>query len=130
MENNSSTGSLAASDVRVFVPARDFSLSKQFYTALGWQLIYEGDGLAVLELAGVRFYLQDYYVKRWAENFMLHISVEDARAWYEHVRGILESGRFPLARVQPPKEEPYGALVTYVWDPAGVLLHFAQFQPD
>ena len=23
--------------------------------------------------------------------------------------------------------EPYGALVTYVWDPSGVLLHLAQW---
>ena len=29
-------------------------------------------------------------------------------------------------RVNPPKEEDYGALVTYIWDPAGVLLHMAQ----
>jgi hypothetical protein len=29
--------------------------------------------------------------------------------------------------VAPPKHEDYGARVTYVWDPAGVLLHLAEW---
>jgi hypothetical protein len=29
--------------------------------------------------------------------------------------------------VAAPKQEPYGACVTYVWDPSGVLLHLAQW---
>jgi predicted lactoylglutathione lyase len=30
-----------ASDIRVFVPAKDFALSKSFYMALGWQLNWD-----------------------------------------------------------------------------------------
>ena len=66
-------------------------------------------------------------VKEWAENCMLHHSVEDAQACYEQVRAPIESKDFSCARAAAPKQEPYGALVTYVWDPSGVLLHLAQW---
>jgi hypothetical protein len=119
-----------ASDIRVFVPAKDFSESKQFYVALGWKLKWEDPSLAELELADRRFLLQNYYAKDWAENFMFHVTVEDAHAWHEHVSSLLSAGTFSNARVNPPKQESYGALVTYVWDPSGVLLHFAQWASD
>jgi len=119
---------LATSKVRVFVPALDFHQSLRFYTKLGWTLVWKADddGLADLELAGSRFYLQNYYAKEWANNFMFHVTVEDAQAWYDHVAAILDEENFDNARLRPPKKEDYGALVTYVWDPSGVLLHFAQ----
>jgi hypothetical protein len=73
---------LNASDVRVFMPAKDFATSKAFYTALGWKVTEIDGELAVLELADRHLYLQNYYVKDWAENFMIHITVEDAQAWH------------------------------------------------
>lgn len=58
---------------------------------------------------------------------MLHLSVQDARACYEQVRALIQSKDFPGVRAAAPKPEPYGALVTYVWDPSGVLFHLAQW---
>ena len=80
-----------------------------------------------MELGGYRFMLQDYYVMEWAENFMLTIVVNDATAWHERVSSSLAGGQFGDARVAAPKHEDWGATVTYVWDPCGVLLHFTQF---
>lgn len=120
---------LHASDVRAFLPAQDFELSKQFYIDLGCKLEWSDENLALFNLAGSRFYLQRHYTKEWAENSMLHISVQDAASCYAAIEKPLKSGRFPGARVAPPRQEPYGALVTYVWDPAGVLLHLAQWNP-
>ena len=118
---------LQPSDIRTFVPAKDFALSKDFYAALGCDLEWSDENLALFNLAGSRFYLQRYYVKEWAENSMLHISVQDAARCFSDIAGLIDSGRFPSARVAAPKQEPYGALVTYVWDPSGVLLHLAQW---
>jgi hypothetical protein len=118
---------LKASDVRTFLPAKDFVASKDFYISLGWRLKWSDENLALLEIANQRFYLQRYYVKEWAENSMLHVSVEDAESCFRQVSELIDSGHFPGVRVSKPKQEPYGALVTYVWDPAGVLLHLAQW---
>jgi hypothetical protein len=96
---------MAVEDVRAFVPALDFALSREFYEAIGWTTVWtDGDGLALMELGGHRFMLQDYYVREWAENFMMAVIVSDAGAWFRR-----------------------GATVTYVWDPCGVLLHFTQW---
>ena len=116
-------------DVKTFVPAKNFAKSFEFYTQLGWESKFraEDDGIAILELADSRFYLQNYYQKEWANNFMLHVTVEDAQAWFEHASKVIEAGKWQFARLTPPRKENYGALVTHVWDPSGVLLHFAQF---
>ena len=119
---------LAVHDVRAFVPAEQFSTSKAFYQALGWTTVWSDDtGLALMQLGGYRFMLQDYYVKDWAENFVLTIVVADARAWHTHVSDAVRGGQFGDARVAEPKVEDWGATVTYAWDPCGVLLHFTQF---
>jgi len=115
----------AVSDVKVFVPAQDFELSLRFYTALGWTCNWQRGGLAEIELADTRLYLQDFYARDWAENFMIYVDVEDAHAWHEHAAVVAESFPPGTVRVAAPKREEYGALVTYVWDPCGVLLHLA-----
>jgi catechol 2,3-dioxygenase-like lactoylglutathione lyase family enzyme len=122
---------LTASDLRPFVPAKDFAQSKRFYAALGWETRDVADGLALVRLADQQhFYLQDYYVKALAENCMLHLTVADAQAWYRHVSAVLQRGRFPDARVQPPRPQSYGAVVTFVHDPSGVLLHLCEWRHD
>ena len=119
---------LAASDIRPFIPAQDFALSKRFYTALGWDARDVGPGLALVEVADAQhFYIQDYYLQDVAENSMLHVTVEDAQAWHAHVDSILRDGEFPGARVQPAARQPYGATVVFVHDPTGVLIHLCQW---
>ena len=121
-------GSLEVEDVRVFVPSQDFAQSKAFYNALGWTTVWTDDeGLAILELGGHRFMLQDHFVKDWAHNFMIAVVVRSAQAWFERVTDVLAAGDFGDARVAEPKAEDWGATVTYVWDPCGVLIHFTEF---
>ena len=126
---NDSTQFPTAKDVKVFVPAKDFAVSLEFYKQLGWQENFVADdgGIAELELAGQRFYLQNYYNKVWASNFMLHLTVDDANAWHKHATEIIENGNYGVAKTKAPKEESYGALVAHIWDPCGVLIHCAEF---
>jgi hypothetical protein len=118
----------AASDIRPFIPARDFVLAKRFYAALGWATHDVGPGLALVTVGDAQhFYIQDYYLKDVAENCMLHLTVDDASAWHAHVASALRGGDFPGARVQPPARQPYGASVVFVHDPTGVLLHLCEW---
>ena len=120
---------LKVSDLRPFIPAKDFALSREFYAGLGWETRDVAAGLALVRLADQQhFYIQDYYVREVAENCMLHATVADAQAWYQQVLSVLRNKRFSAARVQPPKLQPYGAIVTFVHDPSGVLLHLCQWK--
>ncbi len=71
--------------------------------------------------------LPSYYSEDWANNFMMHITVDGARTWCEHASKVIDKGGYAYPRLQEPKEQSYGALVTFVWDPSGVLLDFAQY---
>ncbi len=83
-----------ASDMKVFVPAKNFRQSLEFYEAMGWNINWraDDDSLAELELADCRFYLQNYYNEDSANNFMMHITVDDARTWYEHASKVIDNG--------------------------------------
>ena len=119
---------LTATDLRPFIPARDFELSKRFYAALGWKTEDVGPRLALVTIGDAQhFYIQDYYVQGVAENTMLHVTVDDAAGWHAHVAAALQAGGFTSARVQPPSRQPYGASVVFVHDPCGVLLHLCQW---
>lgn len=119
---------LDATSLRPFIPARDFELSKRFYAALGWDTRDVGPRLALVTIAaGQQFYLQDFHVPAFTENAMLHVTVADAAAWHAHVAAALEAGPFPTARVQAPRRQDYGAIVTFVHDPSGVLLHLCEW---
>lgn len=118
--------SLAATDVKPFVGSKDFALSRDFYVAMGWSLNFDAGDLAELQLGDHRFYLQKYYQRQWCDNTMLHITVNDANAWYARAESVITSRNFRAAKVRSPSMQSYGALVTFVWDPSGVLLHFAQ----
>jgi catechol 2,3-dioxygenase-like lactoylglutathione lyase family enzyme len=112
-------------DLKAYVPAKDFELSKRFYTALGFRMSEGWGGTADFELNGNRFRLQNYYVKDWADNFMLVMGVDDVEAWHQHVRAIADSGEFGNVRIKPP-EAVEDSLVLHVVDPSGVLLIFVQ----
>ena len=65
---------LTIRDLKAYAPAKDFELSKRFYAALGFAMSEGWGGTADFELNGNRFRLRNYYVKDWADNFMLVMS--------------------------------------------------------
>lgn len=114
-------------DVRHWVGAKDFAVSHAFYEALGWTTTWtDGEGLAVLRLGDHRFMLQDHYEKKWNRNSMITIETPDPAGWQARAEAVLATGDFGAARVQPTADEGW-AIVCHVWDPSGVLLHFARF---
>jgi hypothetical protein len=114
-----------ASDVRVFVPAKDLSISKAFYKALGWKLNGRTQSLPRWR-SPMAIFIAELLQKEWANNFMIHVWINDAQAWYELASSIVRTGQYLDAKASPPAPQAYGALVTHVWDPSGVLLHLAQ----
>ena len=118
---------LKAFDLKAFVGTRDFGLSKAFYLAAGFEIHWESETLIEFGVSGCRFLLQDYYEKSWCENMMMHLTVEDAEGWYSRIAEVLADRKYGAAKTQAPQREERGALVTYFWDPSGVLWHLAQF---
>lgn len=93
------TNELTVSGINVFVPSKDFELSRNFYEQLGWKTNWTEGGLAEMELGGYRFFLQNYYHKGWANNFMFYINVVNVQIWHEHASEVIAKGNFGKARI-------------------------------
>lgn len=109
-----------------FVPAKDFEISKRFYTDLGFHLDPLGDRLARMNLGMHSFLLQDYYVEDWAGNFVMHLLVSDLSPWWSHIAALDLGTRYGVEKPRAPKAEVWGLNTAYVFDPSGVLWHIAE----
>jgi len=110
---------------QIFLPAKNFAQSIDFYVRMGWELKLKEDALAHLQLGASLILLQDYYNEDWAGNTMVYLVVDDPDYWYDLAQRVKRDGEFDSVKVMAPKQQQYGAVVTHVIDPAGVLLHFA-----
>jgi len=116
---------LRITEIKAFVPSKNFELSKQFYQDLGFTMDSDDDGIAYFHFENVSFLLQDYCVTGFAENFMMHILVEDVDAWWEQVRasGVVE--RYGV-RITPIELQPWQMRDFCLFDPSGVLWRIGQ----
>jgi uncharacterized glyoxalase superfamily protein PhnB len=131
MEETSVDDSKSAPDVialRPFVPAKDFDTSLRFYTDLGFSTFRLGDGMASMHLGPFAFLLQFYDREDFAGHFMMHLLVRDVGAWWARIAALDLAGRYGVNPPAAPALQPWGLVVAYVWDPAGVLWHIAEEQ--
>src|SRR5262249_42203760 len=75
--------SRTVSAMRPMVPAKDFEISKRFYIELGFQPRPLTDRLVEMQLGVFSFILQPYYVREWADNFAVHVTVSDVGLWWD-----------------------------------------------
>jgi catechol 2,3-dioxygenase-like lactoylglutathione lyase family enzyme len=115
---------LTTIEVKAFVPARDFDLSKQFYRDLGFNLAWSDDHLAEFRLGDSSFLLQNFYNEVHAANFMMHLLVEDVDAWWRHIQTGGLPARYSV-HSEPPTDR--GGMRDFVLvDPTGVLWRVGQ----
>jgi catechol 2,3-dioxygenase-like lactoylglutathione lyase family enzyme len=112
--------SLHAIEIKAFVPARDMALSLQFYRDLGFEVPWASDDLAYLHVGDCSFLLQKFHAPGHAENFMMHLLVADADAWWAHVQAQRLTERYGV-RALPPDDRPWGMRDFTLDDPGGVL---------
>ena len=112
--------------MRPMVPAKDFEISKRFYIELGFQPRPLADRLVEMQLGAFSFILQDYYVREWADNFVVHVTVSDVDLWWDHIVSLDLAARYGV-KIQAPDSQGW-AVVAGVTDPSGVLWRFAEPQ--
>jgi catechol 2,3-dioxygenase-like lactoylglutathione lyase family enzyme len=105
--------------LRAMIPAKNFEISKRFYADLGFQPNRLTDGPAEMSLGAFSFLLQDYYVREWVDNLVMHMRVTDVALWWNHIAALDLSARYGI-KMKAPQREEWG-LVAGVVDPSGVL---------
>lgn len=120
---------LAAVEIKAFVPASDFSQSKAFYLALGFEIPWSSDDLAYVRLGPTSFLLQAFDHPEFIRNFQMHLLVEDVDAWHAQVVACGATARFGV-KLGEPQDQPWGMRDFTLFDPSGVLWRFAQNIPS
>jgi hypothetical protein len=110
---------------RPFLPSKDFDVAKQFYEALGFEKLLDGD-VAIFRVGTGGFILQRFYEKDFAANFMMQLMVDDLDAWWAHISSLDLPTHFSVPPPRAPAIQPWGLRVAYLVDPSGVLWHVAQ----
>lgn len=110
-------------DIRVFVPSKNYEISKEFYQALGFTMTFESEKVSEFANGECSFLLQNYYNKEFANNLMLQLVVHSIEPVYEKLKSLSDFG----IRFKAPKSEAWGE-VLYMWGPSGELWHITQFE--
>jgi hypothetical protein len=112
-------------ELKAFVPAKDFELSKQFYQDVGFVLASNTDGIAYFHHENVSFLLQNFYVKELAENLMMHLLVESVDSWWTAIRDAKIAKKYGV-KVTLVEQRPWRMRDFVLIDPSGVLWRIAE----
>ena len=82
--------------------------------------------MSFFRLAQVGFYLQDYYVKKWVDNTMAFLEVEDLTSYWDELKAKELDKKFKKVKYVDPKELDWGS-EGFLYDPSGVLWHIGSF---
>ena len=115
--------------IRPFIGAKNFAISRQFYTDLGFQEKILDSNLSYFENSQIGFYLQNAYVKDWIDNTMIFIEVEDTDAFYNTLSSLQLSEKYNAVKLIPVRTMNWGK-ECFLHDPSGILWHFGQFFPS
>jgi len=119
---------LTVTEIKAFVPAKDFDLSLRFYRDIGFTLASAGDGVAYFHHGHAAFLLQDYYHPGLAENLMMHLLLEDVDTWWRQIEALNPAEKYGV-RLEPPALQPWGMRDFILTDPCGVLWRIGQNVP-
>ncbi|MDW5417969.1 VOC family protein [Iodobacter sp. CM08] len=116
---------LEVAEIKAFVPAKNYEVSKQFYQDIGFTMASDAGGVAYFYTGSSSFLLQNFYVEEHANHFMMHLLVKDVLAWHAHLSALDLVGKYQVkltaVEVQPWKMQDFVLI-----DPSGVLWRIGQ----
>ena len=73
--------------IRSFIGAKNFDTSKEFYKELGFIEVSLGEKMSYFRIDNnLGFYLQYYYTKKWINNSMLFLEVDDLQSYLQEMK--------------------------------------------
>ena len=116
-----------AKTIRTFVGAMNYKESRTFYQELGFEEVVLSEKMSLFKVnENLGFYLQDYYVKKWCNNSMVFLEVDDIEKCYEELENKGLHHKYKYVRLHAIKQFDWGR-ECFMHDPSGVLWHFCQF---
>lgn len=114
---------LTAIEIKAFVPAKNFELSKRFYQDVGFTVSWSSEDLAYVCHGNTSFLLQNF--QQGIDNFMMHLLVEDVDAWWNHIQDQNIVAKYGVV-IEPVSDKPWGLRDFAICDPSYVLWRIGQ----
>lgn len=115
--------------IRPFIGAKDFDVSRQFYTDLGFGEHIISPDMSYFKTSKtveMGFYLQDAYVRDWINNTMLFLEIDDVERFWDELVALALDKKYKGVRLTPIKYLDWGC-ECFLHDPSGILWHFGKF---
>lgn len=112
--------------IRPFIGAKDFHLSRNFYSDLGFTETILTNSMSVFKKENTAFYLQDAYVKDWIDNSMIFLEVKNADVYWEQLLTLNLISKYKDIKLVPVKAYAWGK-ECFIHDPSGILWHVGEF---
>jgi len=113
--------------IRAFIGAKNFQESREFYNDLGLEEVVIDKTMSLFKVnEKLAFYLQNAYVKRWVDNSMLFLEVDDVEKCEKDLLKRKLHEKYKNVRISKIKVEDWGREI-FMHDPSGILWHFGEF---
>jgi len=113
--------------IRPFIGAKDYKISRQFYTDLGFEEIILEDKMSLFKLGDFGFYLQGSYIKDWIDNSMIFLEVENLELHLQNIKNLELDKKYDSLRLTEIKYNDWGNEF-FIYDPSGILWHIGEFK--
>jgi hypothetical protein len=112
--------------IRTFIGAKDYNLSRQFYLDFGFEEFKTSPKMSYFKCGDFGFYLQDAYVRRWVDNSMVFLEVDNVKEHLSHIKKLDLTSKYKKVRISEIYYKDWGNEY-FVHDPSGILWHIGAF---
>ena len=113
--------------IRPFIGAKNYELSRNFYSDLGFKENILSAEMSYFDLNGFGFYLQNAYIKDWVNNTMVFMEVSDVKIFWNKLLELELTSKYKNIKLVPIRELDWGK-ECFLHDPSGILWHFGEFK--
>ena len=113
--------------IRTFIGAKNYNLSRQFYLDFGFEEIQIPYKMSYFKCGEFGFYLQDAYVKRWVDNSMIFLEVQNVEQHLDDIKKLNLITKYKKVKISEIQYNDWGTEY-FIHDPSGVLWHIGEFK--
>jgi uncharacterized glyoxalase superfamily protein PhnB len=112
-------------EIKAFVPAKDYELSKRFDQDLGFTMASDSGGVAYFHFEHASFLLMDFYREGSGGDLTMHLLVEDVEAWWLKIHESGVSSKYGV-EITEIRQQPWRMRDFSLVDPSGLEWQIAQ----
>ena len=117
---------ISGKSIRAFIGSKNYTISRNFYTDLGFKEIITSKKLSYFYMEEFGFYLQDAYVKDWVDNSMIFFEVNQLESTLQYIQSLKLNNKYKNVRLSEIVHNEWGSEF-FLHDPCGILWHFGKF---